>query len=41
MLPYTELEYSGFRTTVTDLVGQFAFKNGKESGAVAEKATAD
>ncbi len=40
MLPYTELEYSGFRNTVTDLVGQFAYRNGKESEALAEKAAA-
>ena len=40
MLPYTELEYSGFRTTVTNLVGRFAFRNGKEAEAPAEKATA-
>ena len=41
MLPYSELEYSGFRTTVTNLVGQFAFKNGQEAGSPAEKALAD
>ena len=41
MLPYTELEYSGFRTTVTGLVDRFAFRNGKEAGIPAEKATAD
>ncbi len=28
MLPYTELEYSGFRDTVTDLVNQFTFRDG-------------
>ena len=26
MLPYTELEYSGFRTVVEDLVGRFAIQ---------------
>ena len=41
MLPYTELEYSGFRTTVTNLVDRFAFRNGKGAGIPAEKATAD
>ena len=41
MLPYTELEYSGFRTTVTDLVDRFAIRNGKSEEAVPEKASAD
>ena len=41
MLPYTELEYSGFRTTVTDLVNRFALRNGKSEEAVPEKASAD
>ena len=41
MLPYTELEYSGFRTTVTGLVDRFAFRNGKEADIPAERATAD
>ena len=40
MLPYSELEYSGFRTTVTDLIDRFAFRNGKDAG-VLEKASAD
>ena len=40
MLPYTELEYSGFRTTVTNLVDRFAFANGVEA-AIPEKASAD
>lgn len=42
MLPYTELEYSGFRDTVTDLMGQFAFRDGsKANGKVrASKRTA-
>lgn len=30
MLPYSELEYSGFRTTVTNLVNRFALRNGKD-----------
>jgi fructose 1,6-bisphosphate aldolase/phosphatase len=41
MLPYSELEYSGFRTTVTNLVDAFAFRNGKEAAAPAQKAHAD
>ena len=41
MLPYSELEYSGFRNTVTNLVGRFAFRNGKEAAAIPEEATAD
>ena len=41
MLHYSELEYSGFRTTVTNLVDRFAFRNGKEAEVAAEKATAD
>lgn len=28
MLPYGELEYSGFRTTITDLVNKFAIRDG-------------
>ena len=31
MLPYTELEYSGFRDTVTDLVNQFTFRDSARS----------
>jgi len=31
MLPYAELEYSGFRDTVTGLVNRFALRNGKEA----------
>ena len=41
MLPYTELEYSGFRTTVTGLVNRFALRNGQEAGISGEKVTAD
>ncbi len=41
MLPYTELEYGGFRTTVTGLVDRFVFRNGKVEDIPAEKATAD
>ena len=40
MLPYSELEYSGFRTTVTGLVDRFVFRNGKDAG-VLEKTSAD
>lgn len=40
MLPYTELEYSGFRQSVTNLVSQFNFRNGHAASApVPEKAT--
>lgn len=31
MLPYSELEYSGFRDTVTDLVNRFSLKGGLSS----------
>ena len=43
MLPYAELEYSGFRQSLGDLMPRFAFRNGNGSGAaVPEKAaTAD
>ena len=41
MLPYTELEYGGFRTTVGNLVERFDFRNGKESAPIPERATAD
>ena len=41
MLPYTELEYGGFRTTVGNLEERFAFRNGKESAPIPERATAD
>ena len=43
MLPYGELEYSGFRQSIGDLVDRFAFRNGHESGAgiPAETASAD
>ena len=42
MLPYGELEYSGFRTSIGNLVDNFAIRNGKESTAIPEKAgTAD
>ena len=40
MLPYTELEYSGFRQSVTNLVSQFTFRNGHGvPSAVPEKTT--
>ena len=39
MLPYTELEYSGFRTTVTNLVDRFAVREATTgTGPAAEKA---
>ena len=31
MLPYTELEYSGYRTVVEDLIGRFSIQNGQKS----------
>ena len=37
MLPYSELEYGGFRDTVTNLVDRFAFRNGKEPTPMPEK----
>ena len=40
MLPYGELEYSGFRTSIGNLVEQFVYRNGKESSAIPEKAGA-
>jgi fructose 1,6-bisphosphate aldolase/phosphatase len=33
MLPYTELEYGGFRDVVTDLEGKFAFRDGTAVGS--------
>ncbi len=36
MLPYSELEYGGFRDTVTGLVERFAFKNGAKAGVPAD-----
>ena len=40
MLPYGELEYSGFRTSIGNLVDRFAYRNGKESEAIPQKAGA-
>ena len=37
MLPYGELEYSGFRQSIGDLVERFAFRNGQSEG-IPEKA---
>ena len=40
MLPYNELEYSGFRTSIGDLVDGFAFRNGKsKTAAISENAS--
>ncbi len=36
MLPYTELEYSGFRDTVGGLVDRFGFRDGHDPAATAE-----
>ncbi len=33
MLPYTELEYGGFRDTVGGLIDRFAFRDGGQAGA--------
>jgi fructose 1,6-bisphosphate aldolase/phosphatase len=41
MLPYGELEYSGFRTSITNLVQQFAFRNGHSAGVPEKAGTAD
>jgi fructose 1,6-bisphosphate aldolase/phosphatase len=39
MLPYGELEYSGFRHSIGDLVARFAFRDGNGTGGeVPEKA---
>ena len=41
MLPYGELEYSGFRQSIGDLVDRFAFRNGHGAGVPEKAATAD
>ena len=41
MLPYGELEYSGFRQSIGDLVERFAFRNGQSEGIPEKAATAD
>ena len=41
MLPYGELEYSGFRQSIGDLVDRFAFRNGHEAGVPEKATTAD
>jgi fructose 1,6-bisphosphate aldolase/phosphatase len=38
MLPYGELEYSGFRQSIGDLVARFDFRDGKSESAIPEKA---
>ena len=40
MLPYTELEYSGFRTTVTNLVDRFAIRGSANGASPASEKTA-
>ena len=41
MLPYSELEYSGFRTSITNLVNKFAFRtNGHEPAKAPAKPVA-
>ena len=41
MLPYSELEYSGFRDTVTGLVNRFALRDGREDEVPLGSASAD
>ena len=41
MLPYGELEYSGFRQSIGDLVDRFAFRNGHGADVPEKAATAD
>jgi fructose 1,6-bisphosphate aldolase/phosphatase len=41
MLPYGELEYSGFRQSIGDLVDRFALRNGHEAGVPEKTASAD
>ena len=41
MLPYGELEYSGFRQSIGDLVDRFAFRNGHGAGVPEKAITAD
>ena len=41
MLPYSELEYGGFRDTVTGLVDRFSYRNGQSAEPVPEATTAD
>ena len=36
MLPYSELEYGGFRDTVSGLMERFAFRNGQKSQTPSE-----
>ena len=36
MLPYSELEYGGFRDTVGGLVSRFAFRDGHQAGAASQ-----
>ena len=41
MLPYTELEYGGFRDTVGGLLDRFAYRNGATAGTPAEARSGD
>ncbi|MFQ6026072.1 MAG: fructose 1,6-bisphosphatase [Dehalococcoidia bacterium] len=41
MLPYGELEYSGFRQSIGDLVDRFAFRNGHEAETKEKSMTGD
>ena len=41
MLPYGELEYSGFRQSIGDLVSRFAFRNGHGAEVPEKAVTAD
>ncbi len=41
MLPYGELEYSGFRQSIGDLVDRFAFRNGHGAPVPEKTASGD
>jgi fructose 1,6-bisphosphate aldolase/phosphatase len=41
MLPYGELEYSGFRQSIGDLLSNFSFRNGHAAGVPEKAGTAD
>ena len=41
MLPYGELEYSGFRQSIGDLAARFAFRNGHEAEVPEKAVSAD
>ena len=41
MLPYSELEYGGFRDTVEDLMERFAFRDGRTAETASAVSTGD